>query len=107
MTPTADALVRFRLQAEICKVLTDPKRLGLLDGLREGERTVGELAAHVGATLPNASQHLGVLRAAGLVVGRRAGTTVRYRLAEPAIVEACDVIHAIVARRLASRSPAA
>ena len=107
MTPTMDPLERFRLHAEICKVLTDPKRLMLLDGLREGERSVGELAEHLRTTLPNASQHLAVLRGAGLVVGRRTGTTVRYRLAEPAIVEACDVIHAIVERRLAGRSPAA
>jgi DNA-binding transcriptional ArsR family regulator len=53
-------------------------------------------------TMPNASQHLAVLRAAGLVGGRRSGTTVLYRLAEPAIVEACDVIHAIVERRQAA-----
>ena len=51
-------------------------------------------------TLPNASQHLAVLRAAGLVAGRRRGTSVVYRLAEPAIAEACDIIHAIVGRRL-------
>jgi ArsR family transcriptional regulator, virulence genes transcriptional regulator len=104
---TDAALERFRLHAEICKVLTDPKRLMLLDGLRDGERSVGELADRIGATLPNASQHLAVLRGAGLVVGRRTGTAVRYRLTEPAIIEACDVIHDIVLRRAARRSPAA
>ena len=51
-------------------------------------------------TLPNASQHLAVMRGAGLVEGRRAGTTITYRLAEPSIVEACDVIHRIVERRM-------
>ncbi|MGK2851879.1 MAG: ArsR/SmtB family transcription factor [Candidatus Limnocylindrales bacterium] len=96
-----DTLEHYRLHAEICKVLTDPKRLMLLDTLRAGERSVGELAAAIGVTLPNASQHLAVLRAAGLVDGRRTGTTVNYRLAEPAIAMACDIIHAIVARRLA------
>jgi ArsR family transcriptional regulator len=92
---------QYRLHAEICKVLTEPKRLMLLDALRDGERSVGELALLLGVALPNASQHLAVLRAAGLVAGRRAGTTVTYRLAEPAIVDACDVIRSIVARRLA------
>jgi ArsR family transcriptional regulator len=96
-----DTLDRYRLHAEICKVLTYPKRLMLLDTLRGGERSVGELAATIGVTLPNASQHLAVLRSAGLVDGRRTGTTVNYRLAEPAIAEACDIIHAIATRRLA------
>ncbi len=91
----------YRLHAAVCKVLTDPKRLMLLDTLRGGERSVGELADAIGVALPNASQHLAVLRGAGLVEGRRNGTTVTYRLAEPAIVEACDIIHAIVTRRLA------
>lgn len=98
------ALERYRLHAEVCRVLADPKRLMLLDALRSGERSVGELAAAMGLALPNVSQHLGVLRGAGLVEGRRAGTTIRYRLSEPAIVEACDVIQRIVGMRLAGRS---
>ncbi len=98
----------YRRHAAICRVLTDPKRLMLLDLLRGGERSVGELAEMTGVTLPNASQHLAVLRTAGLVEGRRAGTTVRYQLSEPAIVEACDVIDRIVRRRVTpttDRSP--
>ena len=101
-----DKLETYRLHAELCKVLTDPKRLMLLDTLRGGEQSVGELAAAIGVALPNASQHLAVMRSAGLVDGRRTGTTVHYRLAEPAITDACDIIHAIVARRL-ERGPAA
>jgi ArsR family transcriptional regulator len=95
-----DALERYRAHADICKVLTDPKRLMVIDALRTGERSVGELAAALGVTLPNVSQHLAVLRSAGLVEGRRVGTTVRYRLAEPGIIEACDIIDGIVERRL-------
>ncbi len=101
MDLTTDTLDHYRLHADVCKVLTDPKRLMLLDTLRDGERSVGKLAVAIGVTLPNASQHLAVLRGVGLVESRRSGTTVTYRLAEPAIVEACDVIHAIVTRRLA------
>jgi ArsR family transcriptional regulator len=95
---------RYRLHAEVCRVLTDPKRLMLLDVLREGEHSVGELAEELGCTLANASQHLAVLRSAGLVGTRRTGTTIMYNLAEPELVEACDVIHRIVGRRLAGRS---
>jgi DNA-binding transcriptional ArsR family regulator len=95
---------RYRLHAEVCRVLTDPKRLMLLDVLREGEHSVGDLAEELGCNLANASQHLAVLRSAGLVDTRRVGTTILYSLAEPELVEACDVIHRIVGRRLAGRS---
>ncbi|HYO43459.1 MAG TPA: metalloregulator ArsR/SmtB family transcription factor [Candidatus Limnocylindrales bacterium] len=94
---------RYRLHAELCKVLTDPKRLALLDALRTDDRSVGELAEAIGATLANTSQHLAVMRSAGLVEGHRDGTTVRYRIAEPAITAACDIVHGIVDRRLARR----
>jgi ArsR family transcriptional regulator len=99
-------LEHYRAHAELCKVLTDPKRLMLLDALRRGERSVGELAEAIDASLPNASQHLAVLRSSGLVDAHRTGQTVRYRLAEPAIVEACDILDAIVARRLEARDAA-
>jgi DNA-binding transcriptional ArsR family regulator len=94
-------LEHYRLHADVCRVLTDPKRLMLLAALRAGDRSVGELAHAIGVALPNASQHLAVLRKAGLVESRRIGTTVVYRLAEPAIADACDIVSAIVARRLA------
>jgi len=107
MAADPDPLERFRLHAEICKVLTDPKRLMLLAALRDGDRTVGELASVIGTSLPNASQHLAVLRSAGLVDGRREGAAVRYRLAEPAILNACDIVGGIVERRLARSGSAA
>jgi DNA-binding transcriptional ArsR family regulator len=95
---------RYRLHADLCKVLTDPKRLMLLDALRSRELSVTELADAIGVALPNASQHLAVMRSAGLVVSRRAATTIFYRLAEPTIVDACDIVHRIVERRMARRA---
>jgi DNA-binding transcriptional ArsR family regulator len=99
--PTSPDDAAFQLHAELCKVLTDPKRLLLIDALRHAERSVGELAGQIGMSLPNASQHLSVLRHAGLVAARRQGTTVRYRLVEPRIGDACDIVHQIVADRRA------
>lgn len=83
---------RFRATAEICRALTDPKRLALLHQLRDGERTAGTLATDLGCTLANASQHLAVLRNAGLVASRRSGTSIHYRLAVPEVLEACDTV---------------
>jgi ArsR family transcriptional regulator len=91
---------QFALHAELCKILTDPKRLHLINELRDEERSVGELAAKLGMSLPNASQHLALLRRAGLVSTRREATTVFYRLSEPRIAEACDIVHAIVTDRV-------
>lgn len=91
---------RYRAHAEICKVLTDPKRLMLIEALRAGPRSVGTLAAEAQLSLANTSQHLAVLRHAGLVDTSRTGTTIRYRLRDPELVQACDLIERIVARRL-------
>jgi ArsR family transcriptional regulator len=94
----------FRLHAELCRVLTDPKRHALLHALADGERSVGDLASVVGCSLPNASQHLAVLRSAGLVAARRSGTAVHYRLAEPEILAACAIVGRIVHRRIAAEA---
>src|ERR1039458_8052598 len=68
----------FRLHAELCKVFTDPKRLLVLEALRAGECSVGELAEGGGMSLPNAIQHLSGLGPAGL-----AGTRFNGRAAPP------------------------
>ena len=100
-------LARFKLHAELCKVLTDPKRVMLLHALCDTEHTVSELAELLGCSLPNVSQHLGVMRAAGFVDTRREGTAIYYRLAEPAIVDACSIVDDIARRRLGQdRAPA-
>lgn len=93
---------RYRAAAEICRALTDPKRLALLALLRDGERSAGGLAAALGCPLPNASQHLAVLRNAGLVRGRREGTSVLYRLTVPEIVDACDSVSRLAEARRAA-----
>lgn len=90
---------RYQRHADLCKVLVDPKRLMLLDALRDGEASVSELADRISVSLANASQHLSVLRHAGLVAPRRVGTTVYYMIAEPVILEACDIVDRIVSGR--------
>ena len=83
---------RYRAAADICRALTDPKRLALLHQLRGGERTAGALATDLGCTLANASQHLAVLRHAGLVASRRDGPSIHSRLAGPESLDACDTV---------------
>lgn len=90
----------FRLQAELCKALSDPKRLRIIRELRNGERTVSELVDILGLKQSNTSQHLGVLRRIGLLTFRKSGNTVYYRLANPKIGEACDIVHQVIADQL-------
>ena len=81
--------------AVIGRALSDPKRLCVLESLANGEVSVSDLSSVVGCQVPNMSQHLAVLRAAGLVTTRRDGSTVYYRLADPRVLEAYRLIQAI------------
>lgn len=81
--------------ATIARALSDPKRLCVLETLASGERSVSDLSRDVGCQVPNMSQHLSVLRSAGLVTARRDGSTVFYRLADPRVLEAYRMIQNI------------
>mgnify|MGYP005843987549 CR=1 FL=1 len=90
----------YRLRAQVLKALAQPRRLRILDLLRDGERSVGELARALEAPQANVSQHLAALRAQELVATRRQGTSVYYCLAHPEIAVACDLFHDVLLRRL-------
>jgi rhodanese-related sulfurtransferase/DNA-binding transcriptional ArsR family regulator len=85
----------------IGRALGSGRRMELLDVLANGERGVEAVAGEVGLTVANASQHLQVLRQAGLVTTRRAGTSVRYRLAGPDVFELWRTLRTLAGARLA------
>src|SRR4051812_8497729 len=68
------------LKAKLFRGLADPSRLGILEALRDGARSVGELVIATGLTQPNVSNHLACLHGCGLVVREQAGRYVYYRL---------------------------
>ena len=88
------------LQAELCQSLSDPKRLRIIQELRGGERSVSELAGMLGLKQANTSQHLAILRKVGVILPRKAGSTVYYRLADTKIAEACDLVHEVIGAQL-------
>jgi DNA-binding transcriptional ArsR family regulator len=90
----------YVLHAEILKCLAQPRRLMILDHLRGGEKSVGELAELLGLPQPNVSQHLAALRAQDIVATRREGNTIFYSLVDPRIVRACDICHEFLAERM-------
>ena len=89
------------LQADVLKTLANPRRLEILHRLADGPREVGRLATELGLPQPNVSQHLAVLRGAGVIEAERDGREVRYRLADPDVIVACGVMRAVLERRLA------
>ncbi len=88
------------LQAEVLKTLASPRRIEILHELARGPIEVGRLAEAIGASQPNVSQHLAVLRTAGIVEAERDGREVRYRLADPDVMVACALMRAVLERRL-------
>ncbi len=88
------------LQAEILKTLASPRRIEILHELARGPIEVGRLAEAIGASQPNVSQHLAVLRSAGIVEAERDGREVRYRLTDPDVMIACALMRSVLERRL-------
>ncbi|HOC20516.1 MAG TPA: metalloregulator ArsR/SmtB family transcription factor [Anaerolineae bacterium] len=89
------------LHRYICEGVGDPKRLRLLYLVAEQPRNVSELTEMLGVSQPTVSHHLRILRDRGLVEARKEGTTVYYFLSNPRILEALDMMRAIVAQFLA------
>jgi DNA-binding transcriptional ArsR family regulator len=87
--------------ARIGKALSSPKRLEVIDLLAQGERSVEDVAGATAMPVANASQHLQVLRAAGMVEVRREGKRAYYRLADEGVYEAWRAVRGLGERRLA------
>jgi DNA-binding transcriptional ArsR family regulator len=86
--------LRFRL-------LGEPMRIRLLDLLRDGERSVGELALALGASQQNVSKHLGALHHGGIVRRRKAGNRVVYAIDDASIFQLCEIVCGGLQQRVA------
>jgi ArsR family transcriptional regulator len=89
-----------RLQAGVLKVLSSPLRIEILHLLAAGPVEVARIAGAIGVSQPNASQHLSVMRAAGLVEANRHGREIHYQLVDRDVIVACDVMRGVLQRRL-------
>lgn len=79
----------------------EPKRLEIINLLRDGEKTVNDLAEQTGVLQANISQHLTVLRQNNVVTTRRDGANVYYKIANPKILQACDLMREVLIEKLA------
>jgi ArsR family transcriptional regulator len=94
----------YCLHSDLCKTLANPKRQLILDALRNGEVTVGDLVNQTGIPQANVSQHLSILRNKGIVVARRHGSRVNYSITNPKIIKAFDLISEVLNESLAGQS---
>lgn len=94
----------FELQSEVCKTLASPKRLEILNALKSGEKTVTELVNILGAPKANVSQHLAVMRHAGILKSRRAGVSIYYSVANPKVIKACVLMREVLTEQMQEKS---
>lgn len=86
----------YEMQAEVCKTLTNPKRIEILNTLKEGEKTVTELVEALGVSKANVSQHLAVMRHKGILTTRREGVNIYYRVANHKVIDACALMREVL-----------
>lgn len=82
----------YRLHADFCKFMANPKRIEILFLLGEKELCVEEIAEKMGIKIPNVSQHLSIMREKGVVDTRREGTKIYYKIANPKTLQACLIM---------------
>jgi ArsR family transcriptional regulator len=92
----------FELQSEVCKTIANPKRLEIIHALKDGEKTVTELVNVLGVPKANVSQHLAVMRHKGVLLNRRDGVNIFYRISNQKVVQACMLMKEVLAEQMRS-----
>ena len=86
----------FERQVEICKAFANSTRLHILDLLGRRNWSAGELQKELGVSKANLSQHITVLKTAGVITRRRRGKQVYFALAMPQVKQACQLIRTVL-----------
>ncbi len=90
----------YKLHADICKTLANPKRLEIINILCDKEITASQLLERIDISKTNLSQHMSILVEKGVVVSRRVGKNVFYQLSDKEIIKACDIMRAVLIKKL-------
>jgi ArsR family transcriptional regulator len=90
----------FELHADVCKVFSNGKRLEILSILRNKEMTASDLIESIGLSKANLSQHMSILKSKGVVLTRREGVNIYYRISNPKIIQACDLMREVLLEQL-------
>jgi len=92
-----------QLHAELCQCIADPRRISILYALSEGPKNVSELMEALDMTRATASRHLKVLRDGSMVNTERDGVSIYYSLADERVIQALDLLRAVLAQMLGQR----
>lgn len=90
----------FELHADVCKVFSNAKRLEILSTLRDREMPASELIEKIGLSKANLSQHMSILKSKGVVLTRREGVNIYYRISNAKIIQACDLMREVLLEQL-------
>jgi len=90
----------YVVHAEMCKVFSNPTRLEILNLLRKGELSVTVLTKMTKLSQANVSQHLAIMKHKGIITATRRGKNIYYKLTNPKIIQAFDIIREILRERL-------
>lgn len=90
----------YKLRAEVCKILGSPSRIKILEALSDGEKPVSELSEILGLRQANVSQHLALMRSKGVLKTRKEGTRIFYRVSNPKIIQACNLMKQVLLEQI-------
>jgi len=93
----------LKLQADVCKIFSNDKRLEIINLLKDKELSNSELMEKTGLPKVNISQHMNVLKSKGVVLARREGVQIYYRIANPKIIQACTLMREVLMEQLMER----
>ena len=94
----------YKLHADMCKVFSNSTRLEILNLLKDKELSVTELIEKTGLSQANISQHLSIMKSKGIVTSNRKGKNIYYKLTNPKIIKAFDIIKEVLSERLRKNS---
>ena len=90
----------LKLQADICKIFANDTRLGIINLLKNREMSNSELMQKTGLSKVTMTQHMNVLKSKGVIVVRREGVQLFYRIANPKIIQACGLMREVLVEQL-------
>jgi DNA-binding transcriptional ArsR family regulator len=94
----------FEIQADLCRAMGNPLRMEIMHLLREGPMSVNDIASATHTHQATISRNLTTLRNVGIVLARRDGANVLYQVANPKIMNACDMMREVLCEQIGERS---
>ncbi len=90
----------FELHADVCKIFSNAKRLEIINMLKDGEMSAGELLEKTGLSKANLSQHMTVLKSKGVINTRKEGINIYYCITNPKIIQVCTLMKEVLLEQL-------